>query len=130
MTVEPISPNTNQEEIPRQTRYLSHAIVELRKFKYLPVFIKSAILLDISLGGFKIEFTADLSITPGLGYWLEMPLSPLGIYAPKKLICKCECRWFDPSQMRMGGVFTQEDRSTQILLEQIVETLKERDDLF
>lgn len=111
---------------PRAKRYVSHVIAEVRRFKSLPFFCQSAVLLDISTGGFKLEFTGETIAAPGNQYWLCIPLSPLGIASPHKLFCRCECRWFDPHRFRMGGSFlglSEEDKS---IIEQIVVSLKTR----
>ncbi len=113
----------------RAQRYVSHALVEVKRFKYLPFFCDSAVLLDISVGGFKIEFTAEVQVAPGNQYWLSIPLSPLGIYAPKKLLCKCECRWFDETRYRIGGTFIDLSKTDRMLIEQIVSSLKSRGQL-
>ncbi|NRA65713.1 MAG: PilZ domain-containing protein [Pseudobacteriovorax sp.] len=113
----------------RAKRYISHALVEVRRFKLLPLFCDSAVLLDISVGGFKLEFTGEIKVSPGSQYWLNIPLSPLGIYAPKKLCCKCECRWFDSSRFRIGGTFIDLTKTDQMLIEQIVASLKSRGQL-
>lgn len=113
----------------RQKRYVSHALVEVRKYKILPFFCQSAVLLDLSLGGFKLEFTAEVQVTPGNRYWLNVPLSPLGIYSPKRLLTQCECRWFDDNRYRIGGVFLGLSKTEQMLIEQIVATLRSRSSL-
>lgn len=107
----------------RQERFMSHALVSIKKFKWLPFAIHSAVLLDISLLGFKIEFTGDADVKIGTSYWLDIPLSPLGIYAPKRLLCHCECRWFDKESMRFGGIFIELDKTQRLIIDQIVETL-------
>ena len=108
----------------RAQRYISHALVEVRRFKILPFFCDSAVLLDISVGGFKLEFTGEVQVAPGNQYWLSIPLSPLGIYAPKRLNCRCECRWFDDTRYRIGGTFIDLSKTDQMLIEQIVSSLK------
>ncbi|SME90576.1 PilZ domain-containing protein [Pseudobacteriovorax antillogorgiicola] len=113
----------------RAQRYISHALVEVRRFKLLPFFCDSAVLLDISIGGFKLEFTGEIKVVPGNQYWLNIPLSPLGIYAPKRLICKSECRWFDDTRYRIGGTFIDLTKTEQMLIEQIVSSLKSRGQL-
>mgnify|MGYP003684323555 CR=1 FL=1 len=113
----------------RAQRFVSHALVEVRRFKTLPFFCDSAVLLDISTGGFKLEFTGEVTIIPGNQYWLNIPLSPLGIYAPKRLSCRIECRWFDDSRFRIGGTFTELTKTDQLLIEQIVASLKSRGQL-
>lgn len=113
----------------RAQRYVSHALVEVRRFKYLPFWCESAVLLDISTGGFKLEFTSETLVAPGNQFWLSIPLAPLGIYAPKKLACKCECRWFDDKRYRIGGTLIDLGKTDQMLIEQIVSSLKSRGQL-
>jgi hypothetical protein len=110
----------------RGQRHTSHALVELRKFKYLPFKIYSAVLLDISLGGFMLEFTGEVNAAPGESFWLQIPLAPLGIYSPTKLMCRAECRWFDPKKYRIGGVFMRLDKTEQHVIEQALDTLQKR----
>lgn len=110
----------------RENRYASHALVELRRFKHLPFKVHSAVLLDISLGGFKAEFTGDVQSKPGDRFWLNIPLTPLGIFAPARLLCRGECRWFDEKRFRVGGVFTHLTKTERHILEQVIDTLKKR----
>lgn len=107
----------------RPARITSHALVEVKKCKCLPFWTYSAVLLDISIAGFKIEFTGEVKITPGNEYWLIIPLRPLGIYSPEKLSCKVECRWFDEKRFRVGGVFMSLSKTDSLLIEQILSTL-------
>lgn len=110
----------------RQPRYSSHALVEIRKFKHLPFGVRSAVLLDISLAGFKVEYTSEGSARPGDQFWVSIPLSPLGIYAPHRLLCRVECRWFDGKRFRIGGVFMDLSKTERHIIDQVVETLKTR----
>lgn len=107
----------------RQKRVSSHALVEVRKYKIMPFFCYSGVLLDISVGGFKLEFTGEILVTPGQRYWLNIPLSPLGIYAPKRLLCYVEVRWFDALKFRIGGIFLGITRTDALLIDQIVASL-------
>ena len=75
----------NDLDKPRQQRYISHALVEVKRFKVLPFFCYSSVLLDISLGGFKLEFTSEVVITPGTQYWLNIPLSRLTLYIQDRI---------------------------------------------
>jgi hypothetical protein len=118
--------NSSSNSSPRQDRFVSHALVEVRRYKLLPIFVKSAVLLDISLGGFKLEFTGEVKVSPGDQYWLSIPLTPLGIYAPTKLMIKSEVRWFDDKRFRMGGVFMQLTDTDKLVIEQILDSLKKR----
>jgi hypothetical protein len=101
-------------------------LVEVRRFKHFPFFADSAVLLDLSMAGFKLEFTGEVEAKPGMQYWLNIPLRPLGIYSPAKLLCKAECRWFDQNRFRIGGVFVSLSKSDRHILEQVLDSLKER----
>ena len=130
MTANPVAaPKVDRRLVERQERFLSHAVVDVCKYRYLPVFVQSAMLLDISVGGFKLEFFSENMVSSGNQFWLKIPLSPLGVYAPKTLISRCECRWYDAQRMRMGGAFFETTKTQQIILEQVVEGLKDRKDL-
>ena len=110
----------------RAERFLSHALVEVRRFKFLPFFIRSAVLLDISLGGYKLEFTGEMIVRPGDQYWLNVPLTPLGIYAPSRLMIRSEVRWFDERRYRVGGTFIDLTDTDRLIIDQILDSLKKR----
>lgn len=113
-----------QGKIDRPERYISHALVEVRRFKHLPFFAHSAILLDISIAGFKLEYTSEVKTNKGDRYWLHVPLAPLGIYAPRRLICLAECRWFEEKNYRMGGVFIDLTKRERLIIDQAIDTLR------
>jgi hypothetical protein len=110
----------------RLQRFMSHALVEVRRYKWLPFYINSAILLDISLQGFKLEFTGEFNAKIGKNYWITIPLTPLGIYAPTTLSCLTQCRWFDNKRYRIGGQFIGLSRHQTIIVEQVISTLRDR----
>ena len=110
----------------RSSRYQSHALVEIRKYKHLPFSIYSAVLLDLSTGGFKAEYTSEVVVKAGDKLWLSIPLGPLGIMAPNKWLCLIEVRWFDPNKFRLGGVFLDLQRSDMHILEQVILSVKSR----
>lgn len=120
------NPDPDSQNGIRADRFTSHALVEVRKFKKLPLFCHSAVLLDLSLSGFKIEFTSEVKAEPGERYWLNIPLGPLGIYAPKKILVQAESRWFDQQRCRIGGVFLELSKREKIILEQIIESINNR----
>ena len=63
---------------------------------------------------------------PGQQLWINIPLGPLGIYAPSRLLCKGECRWFDDKKFRVGGVFMQLTKIERHVIDQIIESLRTR----
>lgn len=113
----------------RAKRFLSHTLVELRQWKRVPFFCYSAVVLDISTGGFKLEFTGETVSVPGKRYWLHIPLAPLGIPSPRTFSCLCECRWFDPKRFRMGGSFVNLSPEDHKLIELIMNSIKTRGQL-
>ncbi len=120
------APSAKKPADERQNRYTSHALVELRRYKHLPFHIYSAVLLDISIGGFKAEFTGEAKVKPGDKFWLSIPLSPLGIHAPSRLLIRGETRWFDHKKFRIGGTFMSLTKTDRHVIDQIVETLSKR----
>ncbi len=108
----------------RDQRLTSHALVEVRRFRWLPFFVESAVLLDLSLGGFKLEFTSESEAQVGQFYWLHIPLRPLGIATRERFDCRVECRWFDEARFRMGGIFIELQETEKLLLKEILETLE------
>jgi hypothetical protein len=122
------SPNLTEDIVKadRSERFTSHALVEIRRFRWLMFWTESAVLLDMSAEGFKLEFTGEASAKPGTVYWLEIPLSPLGIRAPAQLTCRAECKWFDEKRFRVGGVFLDLTASDRAIIQQVVEALRAR----
>lgn len=110
----------------RPDRFISHALIEVRRFKNLPFFCNSGVLLDLSLAGFKLEFTGEVEARAGDRFWLSIPLSPLGIVGPSRLICRIEVRWYDSKRRRIGGVFMELNRLQQTIIEQVIESLRDR----
>lgn len=113
----------------RESRFVSHAIVELRRFKHLPFYCHSAVLLDLSPSGFKIEFTGETQVEPGDIYWLQIPLASFGIYTPKSITIKCQCRWFDSSRYRIGGAFINIAKRETVIIESMLENLTKKKNL-
>jgi hypothetical protein len=103
--VSPQAANISNAPSDRPLRYTSHALVDCRRFRAFPFFAHSAVLLDISDQGFKIEFTGEVKVNPGERFWLKIPLGPLGIQEPCYLTLRGEVRWYDARLCRTGGVF-------------------------
>ena len=115
------------EFVDRQTRFLSHALIEVRRHRWWPFGVQSAVLLDVSLQGFKLEFTGEHQGEIGRTYCICIPLSPLGVYAPiRTLVCHGECKWVDPQRFRMGGTLAGLDEPSRRLMEQVVACLRTR----
>lgn len=111
---EEVSPNDGR----LTPRLLSHTVVDVRPFRYLPFLNQSSFLLNISETGVLLEFVADPRIVSGRVYWMVAHLSPLGITSVSALRCYLECRWIDTQSCRMGGAFVnlqQEDKKALAL---------------
>jgi hypothetical protein len=104
----------------------SYSLVEVRSFKHFPIFCKSAGLLDLSLGGFKVEFTDESKYSPGSKFWFYIPMAPLGMIKPKYICVKAECRWFDAKRYRIGAVFTSLNEKEKSIIERIMKVLTDR----
>ena len=128
-TIVNLAAKSNNSLTNRESRFVSHAIVEMRKFKHLPFYCHSAVLLDLSPSGFKLEFTGETQIEPGDVYWLQIPLSSFGIYTPKSITVKCQCRWFDFSRYRVGGAFLNVSKRDLVIIESILENLTNKSGL-
>ena len=98
-------------------------LVDFKKYKWWPFGVHSGVLLDLSLGGFKMEFTGEVSIKAPSSYWISIPLSPLGINHPLRFQAKVEVRWFDENRFRIGGTFAGLEEADEHVLEQVVEKL-------
>ncbi len=116
----------NKKPKNRPERFISHALVEIKKFKSLPFFIESGILLDMSQSGFKVELTGSSSkIKNNTKYWLSMPLSPLGIRSPRTFLCQIEIKWKEDSSGRIGGVFIDQSEEAKHIIDQIMTKLRD-----
>ncbi len=108
----------------RAERVISHALVEMRRLSWWPFGIKSAVLLDVSENGFKIEFTGKADYSQGEQLVLSIPLSPFGISAPRAISIPVEVVWFDKEKMRCGGIFKNNDPAVVLFVRKIMEVSK------
>jgi len=95
------------EPVQRFPRFQSHALVDVRTSRWNPFATSSAVLLDLSLEGFKVEFVNRLKLSVGQRVQLIVPLAPFQILSPSHLDLPVELKWFDEKALRAGGVFTQ-----------------------
>ncbi len=108
----------------RPERVISHALVEIRRYRWWPLGVHSAVLLDLSPQGFKAEFTGKVSCKTDETFWMQIPLSPFGIAGPGDVLLKIVIKWFDPTKMRIGGVFEMVEPTQSAFLEKIIEKVK------
>ena len=112
--------------VKRAERVMSHALVELRPRKWWPFGVKSAVLLDISATGFKIELTGACKIDLQSRYWMTIPLGPFGMASPPSIQVAVTVRWFDEVKMRVGGTFEKIQDSASLYMDKIVDAVKEQ----
>lgn len=107
----------------RPERFFSHAAIEIRSVRWLPIFCQSGILLDLSPGGFKIEVMGDIRRKAGDRFWINMPLVSFGINDLESLDLLAEAKWVDTEKCRLGGVFVDLDAQSRETIERIVARL-------
>ena len=83
----------------------------------------SAVLLDLSIEGFKLELVSRGWLKPGEIYWLSIPLRPFDIAGPSQLRMRIVIRWFDPHAQRAGGLFFKPTIDSISLVQDILENL-------
>lgn len=104
----------------RPDRFFSHAVVEARSVRWLPLFCQSGILLDLSEGGFKIEIMGNVRHKAGERFWLHIPLIGFGINDVVALDLRAEVKWADAELCRLGGVFVDMDPSSKEIIQRII----------
>lgn len=107
----------------RPDRFFSHAVVEVRRSRWLPFFFHSGILLDLSEAGFKAEIMGSFKIRPQDQLWLRLPLVGFGIRDLDKMDLQVEIKWIDEPNARIGGVFLALDADQKAVIAQVLATL-------
>lgn len=110
----------------RPERYISHALVEIRRYRWWPLGVQSAVLLDLSINGFKIEFTGKFTCKPEDSLWMQIPLSPFQVNGPDEILMRITVKWFDANKMRIGGTFELAHPHHIAFLEQVIEKVKDQ----
>lgn len=107
----------------RAKRIESHALVDVKMSAWNPLAVSSAVLLDLSWQGFKIEFVNPVKLKPGARLTMTVPLSSFGILAPAKLKLKIQVKWYDARMLRAGGIFEPESHEQDYLIQKIIDVL-------
>ena len=111
--------------IKRERRYFSHASCEVRTSRINPFSRTSAILLDISEHGFKIELKGNKSLKAAQAFWLKIKLSTFEIRSPSFFESYVTVVWFNEEQGVGGGVFSELTKDQEDIIEQILDYLKD-----
>ncbi len=110
-----------------KVRYESHALLEVRTSRWNPFAVESAVLIDLSWEGFKLEFVAPLKdIAPNSSLSLSIPLAPFGVMHPSVLKLKAETRWFDSRTFRCGGVLCYKNDEEKMIVGKIIEFVSQK----
>jgi hypothetical protein len=109
--------------VKRAKRIESHALVDIRMSAWNPLSVASAVLLDLSWQGFKLEFVNSVKIKPGTNLIMNIPLASFGILAPAKLKLKIQVKWYDARMLRAGGIFEPESHEQDYLIQKIIDVL-------
>lgn len=110
----------NAQYVARAPRFPSHALVEVRVSRWNPFSKSSAVLLDMSVTGFKIQFVEKVQMKQNAKITLSIPLEPFGISGNAKLNLNGELKWFDQQMMRAGGMFVQCSDHERLMIERII----------
>ena len=105
---------------PRAPRFRSHALVELRLSNWNPFSTVSAVLLDLSWQGFKIEFVDSVKLRPGAELDMVIPLAPFHIQSPSSIKMHVEVKWIDARNCRAGGIFTAQTEQHRHIIDKIL----------
>lgn len=114
-------------QVDRPPRFESHALVEVRSRFWNPFSRSSAVLLDISWKGFKIEFPTPPKLRPGLSLVLVVPLAPFNVLSPARVKLRIVLKWFDAQAGRAGGIFERLGAEETFVLEKIITRLARGD---
>ncbi len=123
------SGNTSQEQdhySARAPRFPSHALVEARTSWWNPFAKSSAVLLDMSVTGFKIQFVERVSLKKEDKLQLIIPLEPFGLMGGGRLNLKAQVKWFDEPVMRAGGMFLNCSDQERLMIEGILASVISR----
>jgi hypothetical protein len=116
------------DQVARAPRFPSHALVEVKLSKWNPFSRASAVLLDMSVSGFKIQFVG--AGEPALGKKLQIyiPLAPFGITVGGVLELSGVVKWVDQANRRVGGMFLGCSDHERLMIERIIASVVSKDD--
>lgn len=104
----------------RPPRFPSHALIDVRLSRWNPFARLSAVLIDVSVTGFKLQLVDRSNLKVGATCELSIPLSPFGVQVSENLIVKGEIKWVDQEGMRAGGIFVDVPDHSRLLIERVI----------
>ena len=118
-------PDGKPRTLQRHPRFQSHALIDVRTYWWNPFKVASAVLLDLSVQGFKIEFVNPVKLHAGQRVFVSIPLSPFHILSPARLKLVVELKWFDAQSLRAGGVFDTLRDVERHIVEKVIHRISE-----
>jgi hypothetical protein len=110
--------------VDRSRRLSSHALVDIKTNRWNPFSRHSAVLLDLSSVGFKVEFINTINLAKGTTLFFRLPLAPFKIDTPTNLRLTGTVVWFDARTMRAGGTFSPPKPQMEQALQKVIERLQ------
>ncbi len=114
-----------KNKIKRERRYFSHASADVKTSSWNPFSRSSAVLLDISQHGFKIELKGSKTLKAAQAFWLRIKLSSFDINTPKFLEAYVTTVWFDKVSNTGGGVFSDLTKEKEDIIDRVLDYLQE-----
>jgi|GEM_PF-4102448 len=118
-------PDGKPRSLQRFPRFQSHALIDVRTHWWNPFKVASAVLLDLSVQGFKVEFVNPVKLRAGQRVFVSIPLSPFHILSPSRLKLSVELKWFDAQSLRAGGVFESLHDVERHIVEKVIHRISE-----
>jgi hypothetical protein len=117
----------DEQLVARAPRFPSHALIDLRTNRWNPFSKRSAVLLDMSVSGFKIQLVDKAVLKMNSMCYLDVPLEPFGILSGQRLVVRAQVKWFDPEGLRAGGVFVGTSDNERLLIERVIAAVISRE---
>lgn len=115
-----------RKHVNRAERLSSHALVDIKTNRWNPFSRRSAVLLDLSSSGFKVEFTSSVNLAIQAPLYFRLPLFPFGICKPAELRLVGKVLWFDANTMRAGGTFQAVGPQMEHAVRQVIAALEKK----
>lgn len=109
--------------VARAPRFPSHALVDVRLSRWNPFSKASAVLIDMSVTGFKIQFVEKVQVKLGMRIHIGVPLEPFGLTSGGRLNLQGDVKWFDEKMMRAGGMFIDCADHDRLMIERIISSV-------
>ena len=114
---------SNEEQVKRAPRVFAHAIATIKANNWNPLGGWSAIVLDLSAGGCKLELVEGNKFKEGKKYYLDIPLASFNVSEPNSLKLYGEVMWYNDKRLRIGFRFIEPKREQVDIINHILDNL-------